>query len=95
MSSSDSSFSSTLSSFFSAAGASPPAAATGAGPDAAAPPPEPTFVRRSLTSLPSSALASRVAQIGSTSTLAAEVSVLIFSACRGRAQPRQCSVLRR
>jgi hypothetical protein len=35
----------------------------------------------SLTFLPSSALASRVAQMGSTSTLAAEVRALIFSAC--------------
>jgi len=48
---------SSFSSAFSSAAASvaPPAAAPPLGAAAAAPPPEPTFSRRSLTSLPSSA----------------------------------------
>lgn len=79
-----SSFSSSFAS--SAAGAAPPAAAPPAAGAAAAPPPDPTFKSRSLTSLPSSAFAKRVAQIGSTSaTPAALIMVLILSACRMRA----------
>jgi hypothetical protein len=80
MSSSDSSFSSSLASSFGASAAAagaPPAA--GAEPAAGAPPPAPTFERRSFTFLPSRALASSVAQIGSSSTLAALVSVTILS----------------
>lgn len=80
MSSSDSSLASSFFSSLAASGAaaSPPAAAAGAPPAVGAPPP-PTLVRRSLTSFPSRALARREAQIGSTSTLAAEVRVVIFS----------------
>ena len=87
LTSSDSSFSSTFSSTFSgsAAAAAPPAA--GAAPVAGAPPPAPTLERRSLTSLPSRALARRVAQMGSTSILAAVVRVLILSACEWTGQP--------
>lgn len=82
MSSSDSSFSSSF--FSSAAGAAsppaaPPAAAEGA-PAAGAPPPAPTFDRSSLTFLPSRALASREAQMGSSSTDAADVKLTILSA---------------
>ena len=82
MSSSDSSAGS--SSFFSsaAAAASPPAAAPPAAGAAAAPPPEPTFDSRSLTSLPSRALANSDVQMGSTSaTLAALIRVWSLSAC--------------
>lgn len=78
MSSSDSSFSS---SFFSSAGASSAAAAppaAGAPPATGAPPP-PTLVRSSLTSLPSRALARRLAQTGSTSRPAAWVMEVILS----------------
>jgi len=82
MSSSDSSL---ASSFFSSLGASSVAAAAppeaAATPAAGAPPP-PTLVRRSLTSLPSRALARREAQMGSTSTSAAVVRVVIFSPYR-------------
>ena len=78
---SDSSFSSSFfSSAFSSA-AAPPAAAPpdGAATAAGAPPPDPTLVNNSLTSLPSKALAKRVAQMGSTGTLAAAVKATIFS----------------
>jgi hypothetical protein len=80
ISSSDSSFSSSLAA---SAGASasaagpPPAKADGAA--AGAPPPAPTFERRSLMFLPSSAFARRVAQMGSISTDAADVNVIILS----------------
>ena len=73
------------SSAFSSAGASaeaaaPPAAAPPAA--GAAAPPEPTFRRRSLTSLPSRALAKREVQMGSISgTLAAEMRAWSLSAC--------------
>lgn len=81
MSSSDSSFSSSFSSSFGAAsGAAPPAAAAGAAPTAGAPP-APMLERSSLTFFPSRAFASSDAQIGSTSTLAAEVRAMIFSDC--------------
>lgn len=49
------------------------------GKDAPAPP-DPTLVRRSLTFLPSRALARRVAQMGSSSTLAAVVRATSLSA---------------
>ena len=87
-----SSLSSFASSFFSSA-----ASSAAASPEAAAPPPEvatppaagapppPTLESISLTSLPSRALARRVAQMGSRSTLAAVVRVVIFSPC-GREQ---------
>ncbi len=75
------------SSFFSssagaASSAAPPAAAPpAAGAAAAPPPPEPTFRSMSLTSLPSRALANRVAQMGSTSgTPAALMRVFNLSA---------------
>jgi hypothetical protein len=83
ISSSDSSFgSSFFSSSFGASAAAPPPEAAGAGappPTAGAPPPEPTFERRSFTSLPSSAFARRFAQIGSSSMLAAKVKARILS----------------
>lgn len=75
-SSSDSSF--FFSSFFSATAATGAAAA--AAPAAgAAPTPEPMFVIKSLTLMPSKALAKRDGQYGSTSTLAAFKIVEIFS----------------
>jgi hypothetical protein len=68
ISSSDSPFS------LGASTAAAPAVAAGAPPTAgAAAPPAPTLERRSFTFFPSNALARRVAQIGSTSTDAAEV----------------------
>ena len=72
------------SAFSSAAGASaePEAAAAPPAAGAAAPPPEPTFRRRSLTSLPSRALAKREVQMGSISgTLAAVMRDWSLSAC--------------
>lgn len=81
MSSSDSSFSSSFfSSSLGASTAAAPAPAAGAAPAAGPAPPAPTFERRSLTFLPSSAFARRVAQIGSTSMAAAFVSAVILSA---------------
>ena len=79
MSSSDSSFSSSFSSAFSSAAGAPPAAAAAGTPVAGAPPPAPIFERSSFTSLPSRAFARRLAQMGSTSTLAASVIERIFS----------------
>ena len=80
MSSSDSSFSSSFSSAFSSAAGAPPAAPAAVGaPVAGAPPPAPIFERSSFTSLPSRAFARRLAQMGSTSTLAASVIERIFS----------------
>jgi hypothetical protein len=85
MSSSDSSFSSSFSSSFGAsAAAPPPAEGAAAPPEAGAPPPEPTLERRSFTFFPSRALASSVAQIGSSSMLAAFVSVQILSDCESQ-----------
>lgn len=55
--------------------------AAGVAAAAGAPPPEPTLVSMSLTFLPSSALANRVAQMGSSSTFAALVKERILSAC--------------
>lgn len=81
MSSSDSSFSSSFfSSSFGASAAAAPPAPPADGPTAAgAPPPDPTFDSSSLTFLPSKAFASSDAHIGSSSTLAAFVRVIIFS----------------
>ena len=70
--------------FFSSAVSAAPVAAPPEGappPTAGAPPPEPTAMSRSLTSLPSRALAKREAQIGSQSTLAALIRLVILSAC--------------
>lgn len=83
MSSSDSSSSfSSFSSSFGASAAGAPPAAGAAPPATGAPPPAPTFDRSSFTFLPSSAFASRVAQIGSRSTPAAFVNEMILSCCR-------------
>ena len=86
ISSSDSSFSSSFfsSSLGASAAAAPPAAAPGAAPAAGAAPPAPTFERSSFTSLPSSAFARRVAQIGSSSTDAAVVKAVILSAYKDK-----------
>jgi len=86
MSSSDSSFSSSFSSSFcaSTASAEPDDAAGTLEPAAGAPPPEPTFDNSSLTFFPSRAFARRVAQIGSTSTFAADVKATILSAVISR-----------
>lgn len=76
--------SSLASSLGASAAASPPAAAAppAAVGAAAAPPPEPTFMSRSLTSLPSRALAKSWHQMGSTSgTLAAVMRDWSLSAC--------------
>lgn len=80
MSSSDSSFSSSFfsSSFGASAAAAPPAAAADA-PAAGAAPPEPTLERSSFTFLPSRAFARREAQMGSSSTFAADVRATILS----------------
>jgi len=84
ISSSDSSFSSSFafSSFGASSAAAAPPAIAGTPPTAgAAAPPAPTLESRSLTFLPSNALARRDAHIGSTSTDAAEVKASILSDC--------------
>ena len=80
ISSSDSSLSSSFGGSSTGATAESDGAAVAAEPAAGAPPPEPTFDKSSLTFLPSRALARRVAQIGSTSTFAADVKAIILSA---------------
>jgi len=86
MSSSDSSlassfFSSSLAASGAASSAAPPAPAAATAAPAAGAPPPPTLVSMSLMFFPSRALARREAQIGSSSTLAAVVRVVIFSPC--------------
>ena len=85
ISSSDSSFSSSFfsSSFSAASVGAPPVAPPPPPTDCAGPPPpEPTFDSSSFTFLPSRAFVSNAAQIGSSSTLAADVRARILSACR-------------
>lgn len=79
MSSSEASESSFFSSFLASAGAAAAAAGAAAAPAGAAPAPEPMLLIKFLTSTPSRALAKRLGQYGSTSTLAAFRRVAIFS----------------